>query len=370
MRSQAVRGLVLAAVVLASAIGAGSARPGTQPFRVTVFGDSVADVLEYVPEARDYLSRGLDVNYQLAVCRRLVQLSCPYQGVRPPTVLDVVRGASKGDFGTLAVIDVGYNDYVATYRDDMAQVVAALVDKGVKHIIWTTLTESRTDYRTINQVIRAAPATWPEVSVADWNAASQGQGWFNPDGIHLNAGGALGLAQLLRPAILAVCGDPCSLDASSTPAKPRLITVRAGSISVGPFRVWAPPARATLAAATAAFGPPTSCRALPRGKSRLSWRDLGVKAQFIGAPSASACADPGRVYLQILTVDTDAWRTSQGLAVGDPLARLERLYPAAAPHPGGFWLLRIDRGTSHAVVSALVRSGRVAAFSLAFRVGA
>jgi hypothetical protein len=372
VRSQAVRGLVALLVVALAAIGAASARGQTPPFRVTIFGDSVADVLNFVPEARRYLEPGLDVNYQLAVCRRLVQLSCPYEGVRPPTVLDVVRAAKTGDFGTVAVVDVGYNDYVATYKDDMGQVVQGLLDRGVKHVIWTTLTESRTDYKTINQIIRAAPSTWPQVTVADWNAASEGQDWFNPDGIHLNAGGALGLAQLLRPAILAICGDPCNPPPSSpsvpgSPSRIRLITASAGSIIVGGYRVWHPPARATFAEATAAYGPPSACRSLAGGKSRVSWSPIGVKAQFIGSSSA-ACADPGHLSLQTLTVDSSGWKTSQGLTVGDSLTRLERVYPAAAPHTGGFWLLRIARGKSHAVFSAVVRKGRVSAFSFGFRV--
>ena len=61
-----------------------------------MFGDSAAEVLDYVPDAKQYLAQGLDMNWQLKVCRRLVELSCPYQGLRPPTVLDVVRAARPG----------------------------------------------------------------------------------------------------------------------------------------------------------------------------------------------------------------------------------------------------------------------------------
>src|SRR5438105_13784937 len=113
--------LVVAGVLAASVLGAASARPATHAAtRVTIFGDSVADVLDYAPDARQYLAQGLDVNWELKVCRRLVQLSCPYLGVRPPTVLDVVKAAGKGDLGAVAVVDVGYNDYVDQYQDDMA----------------------------------------------------------------------------------------------------------------------------------------------------------------------------------------------------------------------------------------------------------
>jgi len=39
--------------------------------------------------------------------------------------------------------------------------------------------------------------------VADWNAYSRGKPWFREDGLHLTTSGALGLARLLRPLVLA-----------------------------------------------------------------------------------------------------------------------------------------------------------------------
>ncbi len=370
MRSLAVRALVLAGVVAVFGLGARSARPAAAPFRVTLFGDSVADVLEYVPEARQYLGQGLDLNLQLAVCRRLVQLSCPYMGVRPPTVLDLVRAAAKGDFGSVAVVDVGYNDYVDIYGDDMTQVVRALLDKGVEHIIWTTLHESRDDYRVINQTIRATAAIFPQVVIADWSRVSEGRDWFNSDGIHMNAGGALGLAQLLRPAILALCGDPCQSVPPPVSARTSFVIRATGrSISVGSYDAWNPPQRGTFAAASVAFGSPTACRSLPGGKSLASWSSLGLDAQFI-APAGHVCIDSVRLYLQTVTVRRAPWRTSTGLAVGDRLAKLGRLYPrASSPRPGSFLLAKADRGTSHAAVYAAVRGGRVTAFSVAVRNG-
>ena len=90
------------------------------------------------------------------------------------------------------MIDVGYNDYVDQYQSDMEAVIKALAAKGVQHVIWTTLHEVRQDYRSINATIRAEAAKWPQVTIADWNAAGQGQNWFNSDGIHLNDSGRLG----------------------------------------------------------------------------------------------------------------------------------------------------------------------------------
>jgi hypothetical protein len=360
---------LLAAVVMAAALlGAASALPATSAApRVTIFGDSAADVLDYVADAKQYLGQGLDVNWELRVCRRLVQLSCPYQGVRPPTVLDVVQASAKGALGSIAVVDVGYNDYVDQYQSDMDTVIKALIGNGVEHIIWTTMHEVRDDYRNINATIQAEAAKWPQVVIADWNADSQGQDWFNSDGIHLNSAGAWGLARLLRPLILSACGDPCRPPPAPAPAPSFVIRATAAWIRVGRFTVWKPPLRGTYAQATAAFGPATTCRLLAGKKSRASWTPLGLVMQFIAA-RGSVCATSTGTLLQTLTVTGARWKTSNGLAVGDPVSKLELRYPNATAHPGSYWLVKDDRAGNHALFTAVVRGGRVAAFSLAVRV--
>lgn len=359
---------VLIATAVGAALGAAVARPAARTAtRVTIFGDSAAEVLDYVPDAKAYLGAGLDVNWQLKVCRRLVQLSCPYEGVRPPTVNDVVQAAPIGSLGTIAVVDVGYNDYVDQYQDDMETVVKGLIAKGVQHIIWTTMHEVRTDYRSINATIRAEAAKWPQIVIADWNAASQGQDWFNSDGIHLNSGGAWGLARLLRPLILAACGDPCQPPPAAASPRSYVIAANATTVRVGAYVLWRPSTRGTYAQATATFGRATSCRVLPGKKARATWSAIGLTMQFIGARS-SLCQAATGILLQTLTATGPHWRTSRGLAVGDPTSKLRLLYPAAAPHPNAYWLVKIDRGRDHALFSAVVRGGRVAAFSLAVRV--
>jgi hypothetical protein len=361
--------LLVAAGLVVAALGTGSALPSTRAApRVTIFGDSAADVLDYVADAKQYLGQGLDVNWQLAVCRRLVQLSCPYQGVRPPTVLDVIQASANGALGPIVVVDVGYNDYVAQYESDMDTVIKALIGQGVEHIIWTTMHEVRDDYRNINVTIRTEAAKWPQVVIADWNAASQGQDWFNSDGIHLNSAGAWGLARLLRPLILSACGDPCQPPPVQAPAPSFVITARTAVIKVGPYTAWKPPLRGTYAQATAAFGRATSCRLLPGRKSRAAWSSLGLAMQFI-ATYGSACTTSTGPVMQTLTATGARWKTSTGLSVGDPLSKLVQLYPNATSHPGGYWLVKVDHAGNHALFTAVVRRGSVAAFSLAVRVG-
>ncbi len=360
--------VLAATVVVATALGASSALSANrQTTRVTIFGDSAAEVLDYVSDAKQYLGSGLDVNWELRVCRRLVQLSCPYQGARPPTVLDVVQSAPNGGLGSIVVIDVGYNDYVDQYQSDMETVIKALAAKGVEHVIWTTLHEVRQDYRSINATIRAEAAKWPQVTIADWNAAALGQSWFNSDGIHLNDSGAWGLARLLRPLILAACGDPCRPPPAPSTPRTYAITATASAIRIGPFVAWKPPARGTYAQATTAFGSATSCRVLPGNKSRATWSSIGLTIQFIAA--RGICQNSSGAQLQVLTATGPRWRTSKGLAVGDPLSKLERLYPAARAQVRSYPLAKLDRAGSHALLTATVRSGRVAGLSLAVRSG-
>jgi len=361
--------VLTAAVVAATALGAATAWPASRDTtRVTIFGDSAAEVLDYVADAKSYLGSGLDVNWQLKVCRRLVQLSCPYQGVRPPTVNDVIQSTPAGGLGQIAVVDVGYNDYVDQYQSDMETVIKGLIAKGVQHIIWTTMHEVRTDYRSINATIRAEAGKWPQVVIADWNAASQGQDWFNSDGIHLNSAGAWGLARLLRPLVLAACGDPCQPPPVSSAPRSYVINAGANAVRIGSYLLWKPPVRGTYAQATAAFGRASTCRAVPGNKSRATWSAIGLTIQFIGA-HGSVCQTSSSMQLQTLTATGPHWKTSRGLAIGDPVAKIRQLYPAATAHPRTYWLVKIDRGSNHALFSAAVRAGRVAAFSLALRVG-
>ena len=217
--------LVLAAVSFAlagmstSSLGAGAATT-TGP-RVTMFGDSIADSLTYVPEAREVLGEGVDLRLELSPCRKLVPVGCAYMGTRPPSVLDIVRSSTLSQLGNIVIVAVGYNDPPNNYETDMAQVANALVDLGVGHIIWVTVREQTDGYREINDVIKAQAHRWPELAVADWEAASRGQDWFNDDGLHLNADGAVGLATLLRPYVLVACGSACAAPAPTAPRNVR-----------------------------------------------------------------------------------------------------------------------------------------------------
>ena len=144
----------------------------------------------------------------------------------------IVKASTLAQLGNIVIVDVGYNDPANNYETDMAQVANALVERGVAHVIWVTLREQTDDYRTINDVIRSQAPRWPQLQIADWEAASRGKDWFNPDGLHLNAAGAIGLATLLRPFVLTACGSACKGLGAGAPRNVRLPSLR-GKPAVG-----------------------------------------------------------------------------------------------------------------------------------------
>ena len=196
--SAAVAALAACALLAGTARGGGSVRP-----RVTLFGDSVAAALSYPGAAHKTLAKGLDLQIDAKVCRRLAEIGCPYQGDRPQSVLALVTQPAK-PLGSVVVIDVGYNDPPSEYGDDVDRVMQALVRQGVTTVIWVTMQEQRSLYRTTNAAIQAAAKRWPQIRVADWEDASSSKPtWFVGDGVHLSSAGAVGLARFLRPLVLA-----------------------------------------------------------------------------------------------------------------------------------------------------------------------
>lgn len=184
-----------------TALVAGSsalATPEVQP-RVTLIGDSIAASFDYVPSARKYLGKGLDLHTDAMVCRRLVAASCVFRGTQPETVLEIVR-KSCSTLGPVVVVNVGYNDWAAVY--DVDKVMLAFRAAKVHTVVWVTLRETTSNYAQINSAIRKAARRWPGLVVADWDAYSRGKPWFISDGLHLTPTGAKSLSRMLRPIVL------------------------------------------------------------------------------------------------------------------------------------------------------------------------
>jgi len=226
-----VRAVALAAVVLAAlglVVGAqgGSAAP---PVRVTVFGDSAATAMAYDPDAKRTLGRGIDLRLEVAACRRLGDTSCPYDGVRPPNVID--RATALGsEMGPVVVVNVGYNDFEANYADNIEQALAVFRKAGVEHVVWLTLRAERQSYLSMNAMITAAAQKHPEMTVVDWNAqARNNPAWLQPDGIHLTPLGAEGMAALVNDALVQLGVAPKPL---APPAR-KLLAITSRSLPLG-----------------------------------------------------------------------------------------------------------------------------------------
>jgi hypothetical protein len=188
----------VAALLSAAFAAASGASP---PPRVTLIGDSPATGIQYNASARAILAEGITLQTELAPCRRLVQPSCPYEGTRPPSLLEVVQ-AARGQLGDTVIVAVGYNDFEEQYADDVRTALAALRDAGVERILWATLRAARHPYLAMNDAIRDAAERNPDLRVVDWNAYSRNHpDWFQDDGIHLSGAGADAMARLFHEAL-------------------------------------------------------------------------------------------------------------------------------------------------------------------------
>jgi len=201
--------LTAAALVALLAAASATSAPRARP-RVTVIGDSIVTAVQYTTAARQLLGRNVDLHFLAAVCRRLVQSSCWYDGTRPPTAFEVIQ-ASGRSLGPTVIVESGYNEYVQQYPDDLDTVMRALDAAGVETVLWLTLREQRPDYATMNMQIRAAAGRWPQLVVVDWNAVSRNMSWFGDDGLHLNFQGTLGMSRLLRKFVVSyACDGSCT----------------------------------------------------------------------------------------------------------------------------------------------------------------
>ena len=218
-----------AAALLAIVLGvvSGTAGAAAPLPRVTVIGDSVTGALAYDERAQAILKKGIDLRLELAPCRRVDQTSCPYNGVRPPNVIELVTTAGRS-LGPTVVVAVGYNDGESEYAQNVENALAALREAGVERVLWTTLRAERQSYLNMNEMIRAAAARHPELTLVDWNLYSRSHpDWFQPDGLHLDFDGAQALATLLHDAL-------ARLEIPLAPSpKPKGLTVKALQLDGG-----------------------------------------------------------------------------------------------------------------------------------------
>jgi hypothetical protein len=167
-----------------------------------LIGDSVADAIPGDDRAVAILRQGIDLDLEVAPCRRVDQDSCPIGGVRPPNVVQLVK-AMGSKLGPNVVVAVGYNDFEDQYAQNIENALAAMKTAGVKHVWWLTLRAAHHPYINMNDDIVAAAKNHPEMSVIDWNVYSRSHpDWFQDDGLHLLAPGSEQMATLIHSTLV------------------------------------------------------------------------------------------------------------------------------------------------------------------------
>jgi hypothetical protein len=238
-----VRGVLAtaAAALLALVVTAGGSARATQLQHVTLIGDSVADAIAETDPAIAVAGQGVDLDLEVAPCRRVAGEGCPYQGVRPPSVVQLAN-AKGAKLGANVVVAVGYNDFEDQYAGNIEDALAAFKAAGVKHVFWLTLRAAHHPYVTMNDDIEAAAQHHPELSVIDWNVYSRSHpDWFQTDGLHLLYPGAIAMATLIHKSLLAagVAAPPVRVSTTALPlahtGKPYRARLVAAS-GIAPYR--------------------------------------------------------------------------------------------------------------------------------------
>src|SRR5579871_5613374 len=209
------RALFVAVLVsLVAFAGAGRAR-AAQPGEITVITDSVMTAVLWNPAPLAQLENGFsNVDMEVGICRTLTGESCLFQGQRVPTLVALVQ--SLGDrIGETVVVEVGYNDPLATFTTEFQQSVQTLLAAGVKRILWVNYHVWDPQFATMDTMLAQAAKAYPQVTIVDWQSDSNLQyNWFQGDGIHLVYPGAMALAKLVNVALKETV-TPLTVDAPS-----------------------------------------------------------------------------------------------------------------------------------------------------------
>jgi|GEM_PF-4909173 len=137
---------------------------------------------------------------------------------RFPEGIDLIR-TNRDRLGQAVVICLGHNygggGYVYGYLDEL---MAEL--RNVERVVFVTVAEWSPAQPEVNQAIRALPAFYPNVVVADWSGVSAANPPFlASDRVHLTRSGNIALANLI-----AVMLGPASKD-GTTVAPPRILDI-------------------------------------------------------------------------------------------------------------------------------------------------
>lgn len=134
----------------------------------------------------------------------------------------------------------------------------------------------------------------------------------------------------------------------------------------------------TLGGAMGAFGTPKLRRTTDQS-CVATWQRHALTIYLYNLGGNDPCSRRYGFFLRAI-MRGDHWRTSKGLRLGDPVARLRRLYPNArfqrgtrAYWPAGWWLVRranrVALPGEYPGLLAEMRGGRVTAFHVRYSRG-
>jgi hypothetical protein len=221
--------IILAVLVFAPLAGQAST---VRIQHVTVIGDSVADGIAGDSRAVATLGADLDLDLEVAPCRRVGQDSCSINGVQPPNVIQLVNTMGS-KLGPNVVVAVGYNDFEDQYAANIETALGALKAAGVRRVWWLTLRAAHHGYINMNADIVAAAQKHPELEVIDWNVYSRSHPeWFQNDGLHLLAPGSEAMAVLIHQQLVTdgISPKPVSVATGALPVAQRGRTFRAAHV--------------------------------------------------------------------------------------------------------------------------------------------
>ena len=274
-----MRGVIAALVALLSlAVAASAPARSTGAQHVTLIGDSVADAIPGDDSAVAILRQGIELDLEVAPCRRVEGEGCPYQGTRPPSAVQLIQSLGS-KLGDNVVVAVGYNDFEDQYAGNVEDAVDALAAAGVKRVFWLTLRAARHPYLSMNDDIAQVAAKHPQMTVIDWNVYSRSHpDWFQTDGLHLLGPGADGMATLIHKSLLAagVAAKPARITTTTLPAAHRGRPYRAKLAAVAgitPY-TWSLLERAPAGIHLAANG---AVSGMPRAKAGRYTFDVRVR---------------------------------------------------------------------------------------------
>jgi hypothetical protein len=182
----------------------------TRPQSVALIGDSIGNsIAGSASSPLRTLTNGTFSSLRVDVVdgRCTITQSCPGTSG--------VQAAAALPFGLdLVVVQLGYNDWgsgdLSSAIDPMMQ---ALLARGVKQVAWVNLAQHMTGstHASKNAALAAATSRWPNLTVLDWNAASNTSErvrWFTSDGIHLTLTGRAEFALWLRQQMTTIAPPP------------------------------------------------------------------------------------------------------------------------------------------------------------------